>query len=244
MQPDPHYLLSSLDLTVPLIGVYDAPDPAAFEPLVTVPRRQRACIFEYYRDWVAGNTLMIDPESYGCGGCGTWMFGIQNRSREDYLDFLANKEGLKVSRELMGAWFDQVRRYRPEHGKLFLGPLKAGQYEYLKTITFYINPDQLSVMVLAANYHAGPGDPEPVSVDFGSGCMEILNLVYDKPYPNAIIGATDLAMRSNLPPDTLAFTVNKAMFERLCTLGSDSFLEKPFLKMLKFARGGKLNTKT
>ena len=71
--------------------------------------------------------------------------------------------------------------------------------------------------------------------------MEMLTLVHDKPYPAAIIGATDMAMRNNLPPDKMAFTVNKPMFERLCSIGKDSFLEKPFLKMLKFARGGKLD---
>jgi hypothetical protein len=240
MQPDYQYLISRIDLITPLIGIYDAPDQEPFEPVVTIPQRQRACIFEFYNDWVEGKTLKITPESYGCGGCGTWMFGIHTRSREDYIKFLAGKEGLKASEELMGKWFDQVHRYRPVHGQLFLGPLKAGQYEYLKTVTFYANPDQLSVLVLAANYHAGPDDPAPVSVDFGSGCMEMLTLVHEKPHPFAVIGATDMAMRNNLPPDKMAFTVNKAMFERVCSIGSDSFLEKPFLKMLKYARGGKL----
>jgi len=242
MQPDYSYLANKLDLASPLVGVYDAPDPQAFMPLVTIPEKQRACIFEFYADWMDGKTLRISPESYGCGGCGTWMFGIQTRSREDYINFLANKEGLKNSEELMGKWFDQVERYSPRYGQLFMGPLQAAQYPYLKTVTFYVNPDQLSVLVLGANYFAGPGDPAPVSVDFGSGCMEILNLIHDKPYPAAIIGSTDMAMRSHLPPDRLAFTVNIPMFERLCSLGPSSFLEKPFLKMLRFARKGSLNT--
>ena len=241
MQPDYQYLTSRIDLKTSLVGVYDAPDRKAFEPLVSVPERQRACIFEYYKDWQEGRTLRISPESYGCGGCGTWMFGLQTRTREDYLKFLAGKEGLKVSEELMGKWFDQVRRYVPDYDQLLLGPLKADQYEDLKTVTFWVNPDQLSVLVLAANYHAGPDDPSPVSVDFGSGCMELLTLVHDKPFPAAIIGATDMAMRNTLPPDKIAFTVNKPMFERICSIGPDSFLEKPFLKMLKYARGGKLD---
>lgn len=240
MQPDYQYLLSKLDLNIPPIGVYDAPDEEPFEPIVNVPERGRACIFEFYKDWLEGKTLFINTEHYGCGGCGTWMFGVKTRSREDYLHFLANKEGLKESESLMGKWFDKVRHYQSDYGQLFLGPLKEEMYAYLKTITFYVNPDQLSVLVLGANYHAGPDDPDPVTVDFGSGCMELLPLVYDKPYPAAIIGATDIAMRNNLPPDRLAFTANKAMFERICTIGTRSFLEKPFLKMLKFARGGKL----
>jgi hypothetical protein len=240
MQPDYHYLISKLDLAGLLVGIYDAPDPEAFMPLVAIPEKQRACIFEFYTQWMEGKTLRLSPESYGCGGCGTWMFGIQIRTRENYLNFLANKEGLKASEELMGKWFDQVVRYSPKSGQIFIGPLKPDQYEYLKTVTFYVNPDQLSVLALGANYFVGPDDPPPVTVDFGSGCMEMLNLVHDKPYPAAIIGSTDMAMRNHLPPDRLAFTVNKPMFERLCTLGPTSFLEKPFLKMLKFARKGKL----
>lgn len=243
MPPDLTFFLNKIDLNIPLIGIYDAPDSTFFEPLVTVPVRQRACIFEFYNDWLEGRTLVITPESYGCGGCGTWMFSVQTRTRESYLDFLANKEGLKVSEELMGQWFDQVKRYIPEHGRLFLGPLRPDQYDYLKTVTFYVNPDQLSVLVLGANYHMGADGPPPVTVDFGSGCMEMLTLVHDKPYPAAIIGATDMAMRNNLPPDRMAFTVNKPMLERLASIGPGSFLEKPFLKMLKYARGGSLESK-
>jgi hypothetical protein len=241
VQPDYKYLTTKIDLNIPLIGVYDAPDPKPFEPVVDIPRRQRACIFEYYKDWLNGKTLIITPTSYGCGGCGTWMFGIQTRSREDYLDFLANKEGLKESEELMGKWFDQIRRYRPENPQLMVGPLKKDQYPYLKTVTFYVNPDQLSVLILAANYFSGSDDPSPVSVDFGSGCMEMLTLLYRKESPVAVIGATDMAMRNNLPPNIMAFTVNIPMFEKICSIGPDSFLEKPFLKMLKYARGGKID---
>jgi hypothetical protein len=44
-------------------------------------------------------------------------------------------------------------------------------------------------------------------------------------------------MRHYLPPDILAFTVTKPMFERLCSLGERSFLHKPFLTKLRKARG-------
>ena len=140
----------------------------------------------------------------------------------------------------MGRWFDAVTRYRPEHKYILVGPLKEDQYEYLKTITFYVNPDQLSVLLTGAQYFHHFNDPAPVSVDFGSGCMEMLNLLEGKTGAHALVGATDMAMRNNLPPDRLAFTVNKKMFEDLCRLDEKSFLARPFLKMLKYSRGGKL----
>jgi hypothetical protein len=241
MTPDPKYLLSRLDMINPLIGVYDAPDPETFQPLVNFPPRQRACIFEYFNDWMQGRTLVLKADDYGCSGCGTWWFNRQTRSRAGYLDFLAKKEGLKASEDLMASWFDAAARYNPKNGYIFIGPLKESAYDYLKTITFYSNPDQLSVLLTGAQYFQ-PYTGEPlVTVDFGSGCMEMLTLLEGKTGPHGIVGATDMAMRNNLPRDIMAFTVNKPMFEDLCRLDEHSFLAKPFLKFLKNARGGKLN---
>ncbi len=52
----------------------------------------------------------------------------------------------------------------------------------------------------------------------------------------AVIGATDIAMRRHLPPDVLAFTVTRAMYERLCSLDERSFLGKRFWRDLCAAR--------
>jgi hypothetical protein len=116
------------------------------------------------------------------------------------------------------------------------GPLRPEKYESLKTVTFFVNPDQLSMLIIGANYRSVPGDPPAVIAPFGSGCMELLPLFEDLVRPQAIIGATDIAMRQYLPPDILAFTVTVPMFEQLCSLDEKSFLFKPFLKNLKKSR--------
>ena len=54
--------------------------------------------------------------------------------------------------------------------------------------------------------------------------------------PQAVLGATDIAMRHHLPPDILALTVTKPMFEQLCALDERSFLYKPFWARLQKAR--------
>jgi len=64
----------------------------------------------------------------------------------------------------------------------------------------------------------------------------LLPLFADLAVPQAIVGATDIAMRQWLPPDALAFTVTRPMFERLCELDERSFLFKPFLQRLQRAR--------
>ena len=236
MTPDPSLLLKHLGLAWPLIGFYDAPDPAAFVPLVEPKPAARACVFAFHQAWLEGRTLHLTRDSHGCGGAGHWMFGLETRPREAFVKFLADDEGLKASHALMEAWLDHGRPYAPVHPHLFIGPLKDDQYDHLRTVTFYVNPDQLGMLILGANYHAAPGDPPPVTAPFGAGCMELAPLFQDLEAPQAIIGATDIAMRDQLPADILAFTVTRPMYERLCSIGEDSFLSRSFLKRLKASR--------
>lgn len=148
-----------------------------------------------------------------------------------------DEEGLKASPELMNEWLDHRTVYQPEHPNMLIGPLREDQEKFLKTITFFVNPDQLSALMLGAQYHSKPGDLPPVLAPFGAGCMQLLALFADLNAPQAIIGATDIAMRQYLPPELLAFTVTKPMFKLLCDLDEESFLFRPFLKNLKKARG-------
>ncbi|HEY5517534.1 MAG TPA: DUF169 domain-containing protein, partial [Coriobacteriia bacterium] len=108
------------------------------------------------------------------------------------------------------------------------------------TVTFWVNPDQLSVLQHGAYHHHAWGEPDPVTVPFGSGCMELVVTFRDLNKPQAAIGGTDVAMRGDLPADVLAFTVTAPMFARLCALGDDSFLGKGFLGRLRKTRGGSL----
>ncbi|HWQ08566.1 MAG TPA: DUF169 domain-containing protein, partial [Holophaga sp.] len=127
--------------------------------------------------------------------------------------------------------------YRPVHPHILIGPLKDHARAFLRTVTFFVNPDQLGLLILAANYHAAPSDPPPVIAPFGAACMEMAPLFEDLSVPQATIGATDVAMRDQLPPDLLAFTATVPMYERICAIGEDSFLSKPFLRRLTRARG-------
>jgi hypothetical protein len=237
MPPYPSKLIETARIEIPLIGFYDAPDPAPFAPVVEPKRGAQACVFSFYKNWLKGETLRVTEDNFGCGGAGRSWCGVMTRSREEFIKFLADDEGLKASRELMSRWIDASRPYRRTHENLLAGPLRDSQYEHLKTITFFANPDQLSLLALGAQYHSAPEDPPPVIAPFGSGCMQLIGVFEDLAVPQAAIGATDIAMRQYLPPDVLAFTVTKPMFERLATLDERSFLTKPFWKRLMKARG-------
>lgn len=237
LQPNPANLIKRIRLTTPLIGFYDAPDILPFEPLIRPKSGKRACVFAFYNQWLKGKTLHITEDNAGCGGACHWLLGEETRSREDFIEFLVDEEGLKVSHQLMNKWLDHNQPYKPDNPNILIGPLKEAQYKYLKTITFYINPDQLSALMLGAQYNYAPGDPLAVIAPFGSGCMELLPLFEDLDVPQAMIGATDIAMRQYLPPGILAFTVTKPMFKQLCELDERSFLYKPFWNDLRKARG-------
>jgi hypothetical protein len=237
MQPDPANLLKKTGIAHPLFGLYDAPDPSPFEPLVRPKEGKWACVFMFYKSWLSGKTLHISKDNFGCGGAGHWICNVETRGREDFVKFLADEEGLKSSRELMNRWLDYRTPYKREHPHIFIGPLREGQYQFLKSVTFIVNPDQMSLLMLGANYNNAPDDPPAVIAPFGSGCSQLLGLFDDLNVSQAMIGATDIAMRQYLAPDLLAFTVTKPMFEQLCNLDKKSFLYKPFWQNLRKARG-------
>ena len=238
MQPDVSPILELLSIAEPLVGFYDAPDSAPFEPLVVPKGRQ--CVFKSHQDWRDGKTLHLTEQKHGCGGM--HLFGLKERSREELVEFLCDEEGLKASHELMNLWLDSAPHYTPQHEHLLIGPLRSDQYQYLRTVTFYVNPDQLSVLNAGAIYYSYPGDVAPVIARFGSGCMQLISLFDDLDASQALIGALDQAARADLDRCTLAFTVTKPMFEMLALWAADpgSSLHSRFLDTLLRARGGSL----
>ncbi len=238
MAPDPRVFLDRLSIREPLVGLYDAPDPAPFAPLA-VPGNHE-CVFASLRSWREGRTLHLTRNQYGCGS--GHLLGLPTLDRQEMVEFLYGKEGLRASPELMGAWLDSAPHYQPAHEHVLIGPLRPEQYGYLRTVTLFVNADQLSVLAAGASYYSHPGDLLPVIAPFGSGCMQLAALFDDFDVPQAMIGATDQAMRKHLEPWMLAFTVTTPMYDLLCDWAADphSSLHTGFLGGLIRARGGSL----
>ena len=189
MQPDPSSILTKLNIREPVIGLYDAPDPALFAPLVK-PAGERECVFASFGAWRDGKTLHITADKHGCGA--PQLLGLHGRSREEMIKFLVDEEGLRASHELMGEWLDGGAAFSPRHGHVLIGPLKAEQYDYLRSVTFYVNASQVAVLVTGASYFSGPHNP-PVTAPFSSGCGQLAAVIGDLDEPRAVIGATDHA---------------------------------------------------
>ncbi len=229
---DANYLKDKLGIDIPLIAVYDAPHEASFDNVIEPISHKRTCMFAYYNAWMRGQMLKITSTNYGCGDCGYWIFGKDLRGRKDYVDFLYEEEGVKCTREVANMWLENKLPYKSKYRCIYVGTYRNSMNEYLKSVTFFVNPDQLSALIVGANYFNDGSQSCMVDVPFGSGCMQFLSLVPQGEEPKALVGATDLAMRKFLPKHILAFTVNVAMFEKLCSLDETSFLNKPILSEL------------
>lgn len=245
MNPDPTQLMEIAGIKTPLIGFYDVSDTKAFEPFA-IPDR---CIFSCYTNWLEGESILLSEGNCTCQGGGYWVGGVMpawvrksvepdSKPLEIFARRLNQREGFKSTDELMYQWLEEQKPYLIENEYVVIGPLKDDQYEGLKTVTFYVNPDQLSLLLHGAEYKNASINKHPVITAFGSGCGQMAAILgdLDTDVPKAALGATDMAMREHLPSDILAFTVNKPMFEQLCALDDSSFLYKDFWKRLRKSR--------
>ena len=101
-----------------------------------------------------------------------------------------------------------------------------------QTIIFFVNPDQLSALVVLTNY--GRGDNENVIIPYAAGCQTIGIYPYrevQSKKPRAVVGLTDLSARVYArkqlgDPNFLTFTVPFALFKEMEQNVPGSFLER------------------
>jgi uncharacterized protein (DUF169 family) len=101
-----------------------------------------------------------------------------------------------------------------------------------QTIIFFVNPDQLSALVVLANY--GRGDNENVIIPYAAGCQTIGIYPYREAKakrPRAVVGLTDLSARVYIrkqlgDPHYMTFAAPFALFEEMEQNVPGSFLER------------------
>ena len=140
----------------------------------------------------------------------------------------------------MTRWMETHPPYTPENKAVVIAPMDtpaaATHMDRLKTVTFFIRPDQLALLVTGAEHLNGASDVFPVSAIYGSGCGQMLSHFDTFDAPKALLGGTDIAVRKHLPPDILAFMVTLPMLRQLLNLDGASFLHKTFWTELKAHR--------
>lgn len=216
-------LTSKLRLSTPLLAVYDSEPSEAFDPLVEA--KGTACCFSYYKNWLAGETLSFKKGGGGCPGA-VRAFGLEKTYPPYMAHFLTDGvgapvgEGLRASAEIAQAYLDAAIPPDVQSGFVLLGPLRAEQWQQIRSVTFLVDPDRLAAVMTLAGYWSAR---DVVTAPFGSGCSFLWRALDGD---RSVLGGTDIAMRRYLPRDMVTFTVSPSHFGKMLTFPEDSFLYK------------------
>jgi uncharacterized protein (DUF169 family) len=100
-----------------------------------------------------------------------------------------------------------------------------------QTVIFFVNPDQLSALVVLANY--GRGSNENVIIPYAAGCQTIGIYPYREATsenPRAVVGLTDISarvfIRKQLGENLMSFAVPLSLYEEMEQNVAGSFLER------------------
>lgn len=190
-----------------------------------------------------GKTAYFDRKTYGCVGGGVAL-GFGNTYEGFPIEHLLSTgkkdsvDGTRRTRKL-----EEGEHYikTPELAKKFIEclPMRDVKEEYVifmplelvkedvkpESIIFFVNPDQLSALVVLANY--GRARRDTVIAPWCAACQTVLFSYEEgeKENPRAILGYFDLAARKHVDKNILSFTVPYKMYLEMEGNVKGSFLE-------------------
>jgi uncharacterized protein (DUF169 family) len=152
---------------------------------------------------------------------------------EAYDNFLHGERYVK-SPELVSKFLESLPLTKIPEQYVVFQPLDNvdTKKEKPQTVIFFVNPDQLSALVVLANY--GRGDNENVIIPYAAGCQTIGIYPYREAKsakPRAVVGLTDLSARVYIrkqlgDPNLMTFSAPFALFEEMEQNVPCSFLER------------------
>ncbi len=191
-----------------------------------------------------GKTAVFDRTTFGCVGGGVGLgFGNQYEKQQfpiEYLLSTGNQEeridrGHRIATVNGERYFDSPERANqfvqalpmidvPTEYVVFKPLERLTEADDPSLVVFLVNPDQLSALVVLANYDRA--DVNTVIAPFGAGCQSILYGYAEakKEDPGAIIGFFDITARKLVDPDLLSFTVPFKMYGSMEKNVGNSFL--------------------
>jgi len=158
---------------------------------------------------------------------------LASTAGKEFTENFLKGEGYVKTPELVEQWLQEVPMTEVESRYVLFKPLAQVDpaAEKPETVIFLANPDQLSALVILANY-AREG-MENVIIPWAAGCQTIGILAYREAKsgkPRAVVGLTDISarkyVRNLLGPDYLTFAMPWEMFLEMESNVEGSFLEK------------------
>lgn len=203
------------------------------------------CVVAMFTAAARGKTAVFSNETCGCGG---GKIGLGFTDKYEHIPggiehFLSSGKGegypegeayIKTP-ELARAFVEQLPRTCVPTKYVVVKPLDEVEPEdQPRLVVFFAEPDQLSALVVLANYGRAGG--QSVIIPFGAGCHTVCLIPYNesgKEEPKAVVGVTDISARPMVDPDLLSFTVPFSMFQEMEANVPGSFLEKESWKKVR-----------
>lgn len=193
------------------------------------------CVMSMMTAAAKGRTACFDRATCGCTGGRVGLGFGEAYSQfpggiENFLSTgIEDREGeaYKKTPEVAKAFFDQLPITDIPFNYVIFKPLsQVTAQDNPQLVVFYATPDQLSALVVLANYDR---TTSAVSIPFGAGCQTTCLIPFhesQQDVPHAIVGTTDISARPYVDPDILTFTVPYKMFTEMESNVAGSFLEK------------------
>jgi uncharacterized protein (DUF169 family) len=233
------------------------------------PRKGRRCVMSYLVDAARGETVALESRTVPCrggliglgfagdvshmpGGAESF-FRFLSTGNRPYLkemglseaglseDFLEGERYVKTP-ELVRRFVEELPAVEIDKKFVVFRPLAAaGPDDAPLSVTLLADPDQLSALVVLANY--GRETADNVIIPMGAGCHQIGIHVYreaEREVPRAVVGLTDLSARLCVNPLVgdrfLTFSVPWPFFREMERDVPGSFLERTTWRRLMALR--------
>lgn len=204
------------------------------------------CVVAMFTAAARGKTAVFSKETCGCPGgkiglgftddYGHVAGGIEHFLSSGRGEGYPEGEAYIKTPELAKAFVEQLPRTCIPAKYVVVKPLDEVDPEVAKPelIVFFCEPDQLSALIVLANYGRAGG--QNVIIPFGAGCHTVCLIPYAESLgkePRAVVGVTDISARPMVDPDILSFTVPFGMFVEMEANVPGSFLEKESWKNVR-----------
>lgn len=211
------------------------------------------CVVAMLKAAAKGRTAVFDRKTYGCFGGGVGLCfgntyvgfpgGIEyflsvgnkefcnseiGKNIVKNMPALAHGEAYKKSPELARSFTDALPYYDTPTEYVVFKPLEQIlPGEQPEVVVFLATPDQISALVVLANYARHGGDN--VIVPWGAGCHSVCVIPFNEgksDNPRGVIGLTDISARKLVEKDILSFSVPYKMFMEMEDNVAESFLAR------------------
>ena len=164
---------------------------------------------------------------------------LQSAAGAEFADNFLNGECFRKNPELVLRWMEELPIREPSQPFVVFQPLdEVAASETPDVVVMTVTPDQLSALVILANY--GRPGRDNVLIPWAAGCQLVGLLPFheqDREFPRAVVGLTDIsarnATRKLLGADVLTFAMPWKLFLEMEANVPGSFLERPaFSRMM------------